>query len=175
MFDNLEDLIWHEDENHFIFKAEEIPWKNFVNKYGTRTRLSDFWKRMLPEEAESVCFLLKNVEAFFLRNKFGGYDLHRDFDKPALIHYSGVRFWYKAGNPHRNNGPAMVNIKNEAYDFCVNGKWHRENNEPAIYHPKWGERYYVNHKLHRTNGPAIPNQNRFFLNGKEVTEEELNV
>ncbi len=74
--------------------------------------------------------------------------IHRDNDLPAAIDpVYGIKYWYKNGEKHRENYPAVV-YKNG------NTIW------------------YKNDKKHRINGPAVDwkNTKRWYVNGEDITD-----
>lgn len=77
--------------------------------------------------------------------------IHRE-DGPAMECKNGDKFWFHNEVPHRIGGPAC--------EFA---------NGPKM--------WMVNGVRHREDGPAIENTrtgNKYFLNGKELTEQEYN-
>ena len=76
--------------------------------------------------------------------------------KSKIIEYAnGDKIWYTNGKLHRTDGPAIewVNV----YDNGTRSWW-------------------LNGKRHRIDGPAIEyasGKKQWFLDGKEVTEEEF--
>ena len=58
--------------------------------------------------------------------------LHRNFDKPAVIHLSGIKLWFYHGKLHRENDlPAIICRYGTKY-WYKNGVRHRENDLPAF-------------------------------------------
>jgi hypothetical protein len=77
---------------------------------------------------------------------------------PARIDSDGTQKWFKNGELHRDNGPAIIdsNVFNEVgtqYWF-QNGFLHRDNG-PAIIYSDGSQSWYKNGFLHKDNGPAI--------------------
>jgi hypothetical protein len=76
--------------------------------------------------------------------------LHRD-DGPALIHFTGIEYWYNHGSLHRLNGPAIISKPNGDY---------------------LGEYYWYQYdQLHRLDGPAVDliNSKQWYINGNFIS------
>jgi hypothetical protein len=81
--------------------------------------------------------------------------------------------WYKNGQWHRKDGPA-VEYTNGNKVWCLNGKHHRTDG-PAIELASGSKSWWINGKLHRENGPAIEypdGSKEWYLNGTQLTEQE---
>ena len=77
--------------------------------------------------------------------------LHRD-DGPAVIRWSGTKFWYQNGVLHRTDGPAV--------------EW-----------SDGGKLWYQNGLPHRLDGPAVERcdgSKEWYINGEELSEAEFN-
>ena len=88
--------------------------------------------------------------------------------------YGTVR-WYKDGNLHRDEGPA-IEWTNGTKEWLVNGKLHREDG-PAVEYPAGTELWYQQGKIHNEDGPAVVRKGgskEWWMNGKKYTEEEFN-
>ena len=70
---------------------------------------------------------------------------------------NGTKRWYKDGELHRDDGPAVI-YSSGVEEWYLNGKLHRLDG-PAIIHPDGGEAWYLNGKEHREDGPAIIHSN----------------
>ncbi len=66
---------------------------------------------------------------------------------------NGDKVWYKEGNLHREDGPA-IEAANGTKKWYKNGKYHRTDG-PAVEYTNGYKAWYVNGKNHRTDGPAI--------------------
>ena len=85
---------------------------------------------------------------------------------------NGNQFWYKDGQCHRADGPAVI-LKNGTQVWWINGKYHREDG-PAIIRPDGEQRWYKNGELHREDGPAFirpDGEQRWYKNGKLHQED----
>jgi hypothetical protein len=82
----------------------------------------------------------------------------------------GVKRWYKNGNLHREDGPAIEYANGDKY-WYLNGNRHREDG-PAIERASGDRVWYLNDNRHREDGPAIEyasGSKFWYLNGKEIT------
>jgi hypothetical protein len=82
--------------------------------------------------------------------------------------WTGDKCWYKEGNFHREDGPAIEH-QNGTKCWYKEGKLHRKDG-PAIEYPNGDKKWYKEGKLHRLDGPAI-----IYLDGSRFwyKEEEL--
>jgi len=89
----------------------------------------------------------KGVEAWYWHG-----ELHRDGDKPAVVHETGEQRWFIHGKKHRIGRPADITDSSEVW--------------------------YKDGELHRTDGPAVNELNgtyqEWWIDGKKYTEEEFN-
>jgi hypothetical protein len=79
----------------------------------------------------------------------------------------GTCIWYKDGQLHRNDGPAIT-FSNGTVMWYKDGKLHREDG-PAIYFPLGVEMWYMHGLLHREDGPAIKTNDglsKWYINGQ---------
>ena len=74
---------------------------------------------------------------------------HPEFTGCLIDQYDG-KYWYKNGEWHREDGPALE-FADGSKAWCKNGEWHREDG-PAV---------------ERADGSTV-----WYLNGKELTEQE---
>lgn len=79
-------------------------------------------------------------------------NLHRD-NGPAVEFANGYKEWYKNGKLHREDGSAIEYSDGRKY-WYINGKLHRDNG-PAIEYTDGDKFWYKNGQLHRDDGPAI--------------------
>lgn len=79
----------------------------------------------------------------------GSFLVHKDNDKPAIIHSDGTKAWYIKGKPHRENDQPAVVCSDGSKEWWINGKRHREDNKPAVVHPNGVNEWWVNDKLTR--------------------------
>lgn len=106
-----------------------------------------------------------------------------------IITRDGIIQWYKNGQLHRDNGPAIEIPKSEwgkryewgekRYEWFINGRRHRIDG-PAVESESGYKEWWVNGKRHRIGGPAIEYPKRFpedleikqwFLSGVEYSEK----
>jgi hypothetical protein len=93
-------------------------------------------------------------------------ELHRDYDKPAVINFGGTQKWYKNGKLHRDNDMPAVIFYTGTQIWYKNGKEHRDNDMPAVIdsygkYKKWyknGKKY--NPVKYRYNKHVIVYSNR---------------
>ena len=78
--------------------------------------------------------------------------LHREHG-PAFTHPDGTEAWYRHGDRHRDNGPAVIDGITKEQKWYCEGKLHRENG-PAIVYEDGAREYYQKGLLHREDGPA---------------------
>lgn len=82
---------------------------------------------------------------------------------------NGNLWWYKNGEPHREDGPAFEHA-NGSQGWYLNGERHRLDG-PAITWLDEHEQWWVYGKLHRENGPAYEDTNglkQWFREGKLI-------
>lgn len=75
--------------------------------------------------------------------------------------------WYKNGQLHREDGPAVEWVDGSK-EWFIDGKHHRENG-PAIEWDDGKREWYLNGVRHRENGPAVEypdGKKQWYLNGK---------
>lgn len=98
-------------------------------------------------------------------------DIPKDFT--GVAEYSnGLRQWYKEGNLHREDGPA-VELADGTKIWFKEGKRHREDG-PARENPKGGKEWYKEGKYHRIDGPAVEylyGQKEWWIDGQKLFEE----
>jgi hypothetical protein len=85
-----------------------------------------------------------------------------------------MEFTNEAGELHRTDGPAMISV-NGTESWWLNGKRHRING-PAVEYSDGTKSWFINGERHREDGPACEGHGieYWYVNGKEVTEEEHN-
>ena len=66
---------------------------------------------------------------------------------------NGDKYWYKNGNFHREDGPAIERA-NGSKEWWINGNLHREDG-PAVEYSNGNKYWYIEGKRHNLNGPAI--------------------
>ena len=85
----------------------------------------------------------------------------------------GDRVWYRNGQLHRDNGPA-IEREDGTREWYQNDLLHREGG-PAYEREDGTRAWYLNGKLHRGDGPAIEyadGDRSWWLNDIKYTEEE---
>lgn len=93
------------------------------------------------------------------------------------VEYGSV-FYYLNDELHREDGPAVINSK-ENRRLYVNDVRNRDDNY-VFPDPVDGEKsWFLNDKLHREDGPAYEGSyinipDKWYLNGVQYTEEEFN-
>lgn len=107
--------------------------------------------KILPKDQQTGCVILN--ESFFWYKEG---ELHRD-DGPAVEYYNGSKYWYVEGYLHRDDGPAC-----EYYDggkvWCKKGVRHRDDGPAAewtngkIEYWLWCEEYSYNEWYAIVNG-----------------------
>lgn len=133
----------------FIIKdKEKTMWKGSL----------DLRKKINPFQIPATAFLSKNF-------------LHREKDKPAVIHKNGDREWWFLGQLHREKEPAIIRANGDKE------YWHKHNliliqyangtqewyngyqlhryEKPAIEYKNGDYEYWSHGKRHRDNGPAV--------------------
>ena len=86
----------------------------------------------------------------------------------------GHRFYYnKAGEWHRENGPAIISARGDKYWYQYN-RLHRTDG-PAVVYANGTKYWWQNGLLHRTDGPAVTTAGykRWYINGTNMTEAEF--
>ena len=92
-----------------------------------------------------------------------------DYAKALLLMREYVIF-YKNGEPHREDGPAIIQVDGSKF-WRLNGKRHREDG-PTIIYADGSELWYLNGLRHRVDGPAIvwaSGKEEWYLKGKLIT------
>ena len=88
---------------------------------------------------------------------------------------NGDKCWYLNGKRHREDGPAIERADGDKH-WYLNGQLHREDG-PAIEWLNGDKEWFLNGQLHRDDGPAVEYadgpEREWWLNGKEVTEQEV--
>ena len=93
-----------------------------------------------------------------------------DVDKDGMR-----RYYNKAGQLHRDNGPALETISGRKC-WYQNGLLHRTDG-PAVEWANGTKEWHQHGQLHRIDGPAIEFASGFkawYINGEELTEAEFN-
>lgn len=89
------------------------------------------------------------------------------------IDFHGAERWYKDGDCHREDGPAIV-LPNGYRAWYVNGKCHRDG-APAVIWDNGAENWYYQGQMHRIDGPAISGPDCldiWCINGEVVSSNE---
>jgi len=97
----------------------------------------------------------------------------RDVNDTIEVDEVGTSRWYRNGQLHREDGPAVVESDGTGIRWFRNGELHREDG-PAFIDPKDGERWYRNGQLHREDGPAVVSDTigeRWYQNGQLHRED----
>jgi hypothetical protein len=82
---------------------------------------------------------------------------------------AGTKYWYKNGELHRENGPAIEYLDGTKF-WCINGLRHRKDG-PAAEFVNGRKEWYKNGKLHREDGPAIERPDgtkEYWINGNKI-------
>ena len=79
-------------------------------------------------------------------------ECHRE-DGPAIIYADDRKEWFKDGVYHRLDGPAIIRASGTK-EWWLNGKIHREDG-PAIIFTCGEKHWYKDGLKHRENGPAV--------------------
>lgn len=77
--------------------------------------------------------------------------LHRE-DGPARVKPGGAQEWWRHGDHHRNDGPAVINSVMSVY--YRNDKIHRDDGPALVTQDGSRVEYYQHGELHRVDGPA---------------------
>lgn len=72
----------------------------------------------------------------------------------AIEYRDGYREWWRNGELHRDDGPAIEDTDGARREWCREGKRHREGG-PAIEKSDGTRMWYQNGKRHRDEGPAV--------------------
>jgi hypothetical protein len=94
------------------------------------------------------------------------------WEPPHEIDNVAHQSWYKNGDRHRENGPAVI-LKSGFKSWWINGKRHREDG-PAVIHQNGDKSWWINGKRHREDGPAVIHQNgdkSWYMYNKNITME----
>ena len=71
----------------------------------------------------------------------------------CCVKYSNCKAWYKEGELHREDGPAVEFADGEKH-WYKEGKCHREDG-PAVEYASGINYWYKENRIHREDGPAI--------------------
>jgi hypothetical protein len=99
---------------------------------------------------------------------------NKNKDKPYEVDIGGTKRWYKNGELHREDGPA-VEYTNGTKHWYQNNLLHRDDG-PATEHANGDKYWYQNGELHREDGPAIEYANgvkHWYKNGKPCEPSAL--
>jgi hypothetical protein len=99
--------------------------------------------------------------------------LHRK-NGPAIECEDGDKLWYKKGKLHRKNRPAIEQNCGTKRWF-INGLPHREDG-PAIEYTDGDKFWFINGRLHREDGPAVDGYNgnkEWWINGELIKYNKL--
>jgi hypothetical protein len=107
------------------------------------------WSEVPNKFTGIVEYLVNRTKYWF---KEGNY--HRE-DGPAVEYQNGTTIWFKEGNYHREDGPAVEHI-NGTKEWYKNGQRHRIDG-PAIENSNGSRSWYRDGYLHRLDGPAYEN------------------
>jgi hypothetical protein len=97
---------------------------------------------------------------------------HRN-DGPAVEYPDGTREWYLYGEIHRPDGPA-VEFADGGKVWYLHGQRHR-NDGPAVEYPDGTKMWYLHGQLHRRDGPAIERASgvkAWYIEGQCLTAKE---
>lgn len=69
-----------------------------------------------------------------------------DVNAPSIRYANGGEVWYKEGEIHRDDGPAvtLISSKGKNIFWYNNGKYHRENGPAVILHNGKIKEWYIN-------------------------------
>jgi hypothetical protein len=101
-------------------------------------------------------------------------ELHRE-DGPAVEYLNGTKYWYKNNYRHREDGPAVEYSDGEKH-WYKNGLFHREDG-PAIEYLSGTKQWFKNGKRHRLDGPAVEYSDEsslWFFEDQEYEQLNLN-
>lgn len=125
------------------------------------------------ESFKSIEFGGTDSERIEWRNK--RFELHK-IGGPAIIYINGDEEWFVNGNPHREDGPAIIRDGGKHKEWWINGERHRENGPALI--DKYGNMAWLQHdKGHREDGPALirkDGKKEYYINGEYYTEKKYN-
>lgn len=96
---------------------------------------------------------LGTITHFYFKGKEKVY--HREWDKPAIESYTGLKQYFQHGILDRENGPAIVYPDGTSI-YYKNGKKHRIG-KPAVEKPNGYMEFWQDGKEHNENGPWITN------------------
>lgn len=184
---NYDDLI------HFILSCKEI--KSRVSRYTIRKFISVRKRVEVCKGIKKITF--ENYTIFDARQCASTFKfnrslesrkdglLHSIFDRPAILHISGDKFWYRDGKIHRDwrLGPAIIvgyagesileydsfSVKDapirEAVGWSMryecwveDGRLHRGDDLPAVITNTGVKKWYQHGVLRRNIGPAVINE-----------------
>lgn len=98
---------------------------------------------------------------------------HRE-DGPAVITATGAKGWYIDGKKHRDSGPAIEDATGTKF-WYLHGVWHREDG-PAAEYPDGKKEWARNGQRHREDGPAVINADgteEWWMNDTRLGPKEI--
>lgn len=83
-------------------------------------------------------------------------NIHRIFNKPAIICEDGSKFWMIHGKLHREHDLPAIIYQDNSMVWYNNGIIHRDHDRPAMIHYNYAQYWYKHGSLHREhNLPAV--------------------
>ena len=125
-------------------------------------------KLLSEDEIYKLCTGKFNLHDHVIYYKDG--NIHRD-DGPAIEDANGDKYWFVNGKRHRDDGPAIEDANGDK-KWYKDGEIHREDG-PA-YNENGTKKWLVDGKYHREDGPAIEFANgdkSWCINGKLHRED----
>jgi hypothetical protein len=143
-------------ENDFMNGLDDVDKEAFFHKIGVNPndleKCGEGWVakslKNKPKSLEKDCVLTFDGSKIWYKNG----EHHRD-NGPAIEWASGSKTWWKNGKRHRDDGPAIENADGTK-EWWKDGKWHRDNG-PAVERADGSKAWYKNGVLHRDDGPAV--------------------
>lgn len=105
------------------------------------------------------------------RNVVNPRDRNGDINPTILYTFKDEDTSSNQPTPHREDGPALIIVKEGTEIWFYNGRIHRDGG-PSIIHPNGTEEWYRHGVRHRDDGPAVVNRTGFpiywcWCNGRE--------
>jgi hypothetical protein len=101
--------------------------------------------------------------------RYPGFTYHRECG-PAIIRANGTEEWFRHGQLHRVDGPAVVLVGGGR------GEWWFEDGPAIIRADSSGQEWWLNGQLHREDGPAVVHADggqEWWFNGQRHREDGI--
>ncbi len=117
--------------------------------------MESYWDWLPPEikeEIDEYCFELvgspRNIKKWTQNRR-----LHRDYDRPAVVHAGGTTQWYRKGFRHRDDDKPSLIYNNGDKEWWLDGRRHRDSDRPAVIYKSGRKEWWINGVMIQITGP----------------------